>query len=96
MKKERVIEILRENHDRMAEFHVKSLSIFGSVARDEATDKSDVDILVEFSETIDLFKFAELRLLLEEILGAKVDLVTRKGLRQEMREEVLKEAVDAA
>ncbi|MCE5277685.1 MAG: nucleotidyltransferase family protein [Planctomycetaceae bacterium] len=96
MKKEQVIKILHDNRNRMDEFHVKSLSIFGSVARDEATDFSDVDILVEFSEPVGLFTFCGLKLFLEGILGTKVDLATCDALRKEMREQILKEAVRAA
>jgi predicted nucleotidyltransferase len=75
---------------------VKSISIFGSVARGEAREDSDVDILVEFDRRVGLLAFVGLKLELERLLGRPVDLVTPSGLRSWMREAVLKEAVRAA
>ena len=68
------------------------------MARDEADESSDVDILVEFEPgaRVGLFEFARLRRTLGEILGRTVDLVTPDALRQEMRAQVLREAVYAA
>ena len=80
----------------MRQFSVASLSIFGSVARGEATETSDSDILVEFNGPVGLFAFIGLQQHLEELLGCKVDLVTPDALRQEMRERILKEAIRAA
>jgi predicted nucleotidyltransferase len=80
----------------MRQFSVASLSIFGSVARGEATDASDIDLLVEFNGPVGLFAFIRLQQHLEELLGCKVDLVTPDALRQEMRERILKEAIRAA
>ena len=70
--------------------------MFGSVARGEANDNSDVDLLVEFSEPVGLFAFARLQRFLEQILETRVDLATPAALRDSMREEVLEEAVRAA
>jgi predicted nucleotidyltransferase len=75
---------------------VKALSIFGSVARGEASDASDIDFLVEFDQRVGLLTFVGLKLFLEGILGRPVDLVTPSGLRDSMRESVLKEAVRVA
>lgn len=97
MKRDHAITLLQENFERIrAEYPVKSLSIFGSTARDEAGPGSDVDVLVEFTEVIGLFKFSGLKLCLEDILECKVDLVTENGLRPEFRSEVLEEAIRAA
>ncbi len=73
-----------------------SLSVFGSVARDEARPDSDVDLLVEFDRPIGLFAFVALKLYLEQILGQRVDLVTPDALRRQFSDEVLREAVRAA
>jgi len=75
---------------------VQSLSIFGSVARDEAGPDSDIDLLVEFDRPVGLFAFVRTQQYLEQILGSRVDLVTPDALRREFRETVLREAVRAA
>lgn len=72
-------------------YHVKKLGVFGSVARADNTEKSDVDILVEFSEPIGFFKFINLEEYLGKIIGKKVDLVTKKALKPAIREEILQE-----
>ena len=75
---------------------MRSLSIFGSVARDEAGPDSDIDLLVEFDRPVGLFAFVRTQQYLEQILGSRVDLVTPDALRREFRETVLREAVRAA
>lgn len=75
---------------------IASLRVFGSYARDEARPDSDVDLLVEFKETPDLFEFIRVKHRLEDLLGLSVDLVTKGGLRHEMREGILAEAILAA
>ena len=98
MRKDDALRILSDNRDSLREFSVKSLAVFGSVARDEATDGSDVDILVEFEAgaRIGLFEFIGLKQHLEEILGCSVDLGTADSLRERIRPRVLKEAVRVA
>jgi predicted nucleotidyltransferase len=93
---EQAIKTLARHKDALSEFKVDSLFVFGSVARGEAEARSDIDILVEFSETVGLFEFARLRGFLEDVLGSRVDLVTPGALRESMRENVLREAVRAA
>ncbi len=74
MKQEAALKILREHKRELEEqYGVTRLGIFGSVARDEATDSSDVDVVVEMAP--DLFGRVSLKKELETILGAKVDLV---------------------
>jgi len=98
MKRAEALRIIADNKDKLKDFHVKSLAIFGSVVRDEATDTSDIDILVEFvdSARVGMFKFLELKYFLEEILACRVDLATPDALRKEMSAQILKEAVHAA
>lgn len=74
-------------------YSVKELGVFGSVARGESTKSSDIDVLVEFSRPIGFFKFVDLEKYLGEILGKKVDLVTKKALKNAIRDEILKEVV---
>jgi len=96
MKREEVLRVLAEHRPKLKEFSVKSLAIFGSVARDEATEASDIDVLVEFQGPVGLFTFIRLKQYLEEILGCRVDLATGEALRKEMRDEILREAIHAA
>lgn len=79
-------ELLKKNKkDLMMKYDLKSIALFGSIAREEATEKSDIDILVEFEKPIGL-EFVLLADELEEILGIKVDLVTPKALKPKMFE----------
>jgi hypothetical protein len=75
---------------------VTSLAVFGSVARDEARQDSDIDVLVEFGGAATLARYVELKALLEQRLGRPVDLVTRRGLRDRIRPSVEKDAVRVA
>ena len=75
------------------QFKVKSIGIFGSYLKGEQKKRSDLDILVEFSETIGLFKFIQLENFLSEKLGVKVDLVMKDGLKPLIKEQVLKEVI---
>ena len=72
---------------------VKSLKLFGSAARNTAQLGSDVDFLVRFSGAPTFDRFMDLKFHLEEVLGAKVDLVTEDALRPEMRQSVEKDAL---
>lgn len=71
----------------------RNLRVFGSVARGEATQESDIDFLVELEPGRSLMDHAALILELEEILGCKVDIVTERGLRPRIRDRVLRDAV---
>jgi predicted nucleotidyltransferase len=95
MDKERVLGLLNSHRDRLDEFAVKALFLFGSVARGEATPESDVDLLVEFDRPVGLFTLLRLQSYLEELLGCAVDLGTPNSLRPNLRETVLKEAIRA-
>ena len=86
---------LRQHREEFADLHVRSLALFGSVVRDEAGATSDVDVLVEFDAPVGLFEFLELRERLERILGVRVDLVTPRGLKPQLRDRILAEAVRA-
>lgn len=87
-------EILAEHKEELQKkYKVNEIGIFGSYVRDEQTKKSDVDILVTFYETIDLFMFVELEDYLSDILGVKVDLVMKEGIKPRLKEKILSEAV---
>jgi predicted nucleotidyltransferase len=93
MKRTEVLAILNTHHAEIQAYGVKSLSLFGSVARDTAQDTSDVDLLVEFSQPTGLFKFIALQQYLESLLQCKVDLGTPKSLKARLKPQVLKEAI---
>ena len=97
MDKQKVIETLRENRRLLAQFHVRSLSVFGSVVRGEAGPDSDIDVLVEFEPDahVGLFAFARLQRCLQEILGREVDLATPQALHKALKKDILEEAVHA-
>jgi hypothetical protein len=89
-----VLELLARNRDRIRSFGVRSLALFGSSVRDEATPASDVDLLVEFdNKTFD--NYMDLKFFLEDLLGRPVDLVLRSAVKSRLREPILAEAVHA-
>jgi predicted nucleotidyltransferase len=98
MKREEALQRIRAGQSKLVAFPIKHLAVFGSVARNEAREGSDVDILVEFEPEaqVGLFEFARLRRTLAELLDCEVDLATPDALRQEMRAQILQEAVYAA
>ncbi len=75
-------------------YHVRELAVFGSAARGEMRPDSDIDLLVEFftEAQVDLVDHAGLMLDLARLLGRKVDLVSKKGLKPRIRASVLEEA----
>ncbi len=74
-------------------YHVQEIGLFGSFVRGEGTDASDVDILVEFSHPVGLFKFLELEEYLQKVLGIKVDLVSKKALKPRIGQHIMNEVV---
>lgn len=82
----RAIPILREAG-------ISRAGLFGSCARGEASEKSDVDMLVEIKRSISLFDFVGLKLKLEEVLGREVDLVEYSAIKPLLRESILSQEV---
>lgn len=94
MKQDLVIQILRQkNAELERKFGVKSLMLFGSVARNESTSTSDVDLLVEFSRPVGYFGLFALQDYLEKLLGCSVDLGTLDSLKPYIREHVMGELI---
>jgi predicted nucleotidyltransferase len=93
MQRDEVLRILREHRDELDEYHVRSLALFGTAARDEAGPASDVDVLVEFSIVPSLLTLIHIENQLSDLLGIKVDLVMKSALKPRIRDRVLAEAV---
>ena len=93
-RREAVLRVLRESKPTLEqEFPVWRLALFGSVARDEADEQSDVDILVEVEPSIGL-GFVTLAERLESLLGHKVDLVSRRGIKPLLWKRIERELID--
>lgn len=93
MERELVMQILRQNQAEINSYGVKSLALFGSVARGEARPDSDVDLLVEFDRPVGLFGLIALQQRLEELFGCPVDLGTPDSLKNHLRSHVMEDCV---
>lgn len=91
--RETVIKTLREQRDFFDRFSVKTLALFGSTARNEATEKSDIDFLVEFNDELTLALYMNLKFFLEDLFNKKVDLVIQSDLKPSIRDTIIKEAI---
>ena|SRR5947209_19129951 len=94
----RSAELRRAKRDEIlllaARYGARKVRVFGSVARGDADERSDIDFLVDLEPGRSLFDLGGLLMSLEELLGTHVDVVTEKGLRPRVREAVLSDAVD--
>ncbi len=94
MNRDEILHLLRQKQAELHErFGVKSLLLFGSVARDEATAVSDVDLLVEFDRPVGYFGLFALHDHLEELLGCPVDLGTPDSLKPYIKERIQQELI---
>ncbi|PSF29447.1 DNA polymerase beta [Aphanothece hegewaldii CCALA 016] len=87
-------QVLSVNKKSLCEkSQITELGVFGSYARGEQTEASDVDILVDYEIAPTFIMLVELRDYLSQLFGLKVDLVTKNGLKSRIRERVLAEAI---
>ncbi len=92
LKNAEIKQILKDHLDELHSLYaVSEIGIFGSCVRGEQTAQSDVDILVQFSKPVGFVAFMMLEKHLQELLGAKIDLVTRAALKPRIGERILKE-----
>ncbi len=96
MDRDEVIDKLRRSESDLRRLGVRSLRLFGSVARGEATEDSDVDLLVAFDGPPTFSGFMALKIFIEDLLSVRVDLVTETGLREGVRPHVEREAIRVA
>jgi len=91
---EEILDTLRTHMPQLRERHaVRSIGVFGSYARGQQTNRSDLDLLVEFDDPPGLLEFIALENELSDLLGVKVDLVTRNALRPRIGKRILEEVV---
>ena len=91
-----IISQIRRHRLQLTKLGVKSISLFGSVARGEDHPGSDVDILVEFEGPATFDRFMDTRFYLEDLLGRKVDLVIPQAIKPRMKPHVLQDLVHVA
>lgn len=91
---EQILKIIEANRTEIKGFGVRRLGLFGSAARGEATEGSDLDFLVELEKkTFD--NYMDLKEFLEDLFGCKVDLVIKEAIKARLREPILKETIYA-
>lgn len=94
MEKKDILSLLRAHKPEIvSRFDVIDLALFGSFARDQATEQSDVDILARFEGPATSKQYFGVQFYIEDLLGRDVDLVTEKALREELRPRIEREAV---
>ena len=91
--KQRISDLLLENRDRLlSKYQLTSIGIFGSFSRDDFSEMSDIDILVDYTKPIGI-EFIDLADELEQILNCKVDLVSKKGIKPKYFREIQKDLI---
>lgn len=93
----KAIELLKKHEQTIRQrFHVRKIGIFGSFARHEENESSDIDVLVEFDPGFKTFdNYMELKYFIEEVSGRSVDLVTVAALKPQLKENILREVIYA-
>lgn len=90
--REEILKILEKNQNAIRSYEVKRLGLFGSCARGECSETSDLDFVVEFDKkSFDLYM--DLKAFLEELFGCQVDLVLADAIKPRLRTTILEEAV---
>ena len=96
MSRDEIVKSIQAHRAQLDELGVASLALFGSAARGETREDSDVDVLVQFEGRTTFDRYMDLKLFLEEILGRRVDLVTEAALRDEIRARVQQDLLRVA
>ncbi|MDO3377529.1 nucleotidyltransferase family protein [Geoalkalibacter halelectricus] len=97
MQRDEALAILRAHREEIfTRFPVKKLALFGSTVRNEASETSDVDVLVEFEGPTTFDGYFDLKFYLEEVLQREVDLVCAKAVRPRIKPYIEREALDVA
>jgi predicted nucleotidyltransferase len=96
MRRDIIISLIQKNQAQLKQLGVRSLSMFGSVARGEETRTSDVDMLVEFEGQPTFDGFMDTKFFLEDLLGQKVDLVMPQALKPRLKAQLLQDLIHVA
>ncbi|WP_017292378.1 nucleotidyltransferase family protein [Geminocystis herdmanii] len=91
--KEKVLEVIKIQKNLFEKYQIKTFALFGSTARNQATENSDLDFLVDFDKSPTLSMYMNLKFYLEELFNKPVDLVTIKSIKPIIKESILAEAV---
>jgi len=94
MGKEEILKKILANKEKVRQFKVKKLGLFGSYARGDENQTSDIDILVEFNQK-SFDNYMDLKFFLEELFNSKIDLVITDAIKPRLKPIILKEAVYA-
>ncbi len=92
--RESIQELLFSNKlDLKERFAIKTLSLFGSYVRNDQTENSDLNVLVEFEEAPSFFEFIRIEIYLTNLIGVKVDLVMKNALKPNIGKQIIQEAI---
>jgi len=90
-----ILKCLRSQSDLFSFYGIKKMALFGSAAKNQLKEDSDIDILIEFHSNYETFdNYMDLKLILQDLFNKKVDLVIQSCLKERIREEILSEALD--
>jgi predicted nucleotidyltransferase len=94
MTREEILNELRRNREHIREeFHAEVVGLFGSYARGDQRDDSDIDVLVEFDDTANFLHLTGLGFFLEDLFGQKVDVAPRRSLRKELASRIMADLI---
>ena len=94
--KEKILSTLKNLKDELkTNYQVKKIGLFGSHVTNSQKETSDIDLLVEFDENADLFHLVGLSRFLEEIFGTKVDVVSTRAIKEDLKQYILKGVIFA-
>lgn len=92
LSKKEILKNILEGKEQIRKYGVKKIGLFGSFIRNQQSEKSDVDILVEFEKGTKTFdNYMELKFFLEKLLGCRVDLVIADALKPEIKPHIMRE-----
>lgn len=92
--KDQILKIIRNNQEAIRDFGVSEIGLFGSFARDEQKEDSDIDLIVKFKHGKKSYmKFIDLSEYLEKLFNRKVDLLTEKSINRHMKSKIINETV---
>lgn len=96
MQRDTVLAILEQHRTSLKALGIRSLSLFGSVARDQANPNSDVDLLVDLEPPLTFDRYMDAKFYLEDQLGTRVDLVSWRSIKPQIRDVIEQEAIHVA